>query len=150
MSKLHQKGSEAVANLSNLFLRTALVFLGTGVSMGIFMSLSQDFTIRPVHVHVNLLGWVGFFLYALFYRHFPHVAATRLSWTHFWTAVMGLPAMMAGLTFVVLGHMGLGLPLLLGGEFVTVISIALFIYIGFTATKAEPVPVHHESLAPAE
>lgn len=118
--------------------------------MGIFMSLSQDFTIRPVHVHVNLLGWVGFFLYALFYRHFPHVAATRLAWTHFWTAVIGLPAMMAGLTLVVLGHVGLGLPLLLGGEFVTVISVALFIHIGFMATKAELVPAHRESLAPAE
>jgi len=139
-----------VANVSNLFLRTALVFLGTGVAMGIFMSLSQDFTIRPVHVHVNLLGWVGFFLYALFYRHFPHVAATRLSWAHFWTAVIGLPAMMAGLALVVLGHMGLGLPLLLGGEFVTVISVAVFIYIGFAATKAEPAPTHREVFAPAE
>jgi hypothetical protein len=150
VSKSHQKGLEAVANLSNLFLRAALVFLGTGVAMGIFLSLSQDFTIRPVHVHVNLLGWVGFFLYALFYRHFPHVAATRLSWTHFWTAVIGLPAMMAGLTLVVIGHMGLGLPLLLSGEFVTVISVALFIHIGFAATKAEPIPASPESLAPAE
>ncbi len=139
-----------MTNLSNLCLRTTLVFLGTGVAMGIFMSLSQDFTIRPVHVHVNLLGWVGFFLYALFYRHFPQIAATRLSWIHFWTAVTGLPAMMAGLALVVLGHMGLGLPLLLGGEFVTVISVALFICIGFMATKAEPVSAHRESLAPAE
>ncbi|WP_052002786.1 hypothetical protein [Microvirga sp. BSC39] len=139
-----------MTNLSNLFLRTALLFLGAGIAMGIFMSLSQDFTIRPVHVHVNLLGWVGFFLYALFYRHFPHVAATRLSWTHFGTAVIGLPAMMAGLTLVVLGHMDLGLPLLLGGEFVTVISVAVFIYIGFAATKAEPAPTHREVVAPAE
>ncbi|MBO1909526.1 hypothetical protein J4G37_32495 [Microvirga sp. 3-52] len=139
-----------MANLSNLFLRTALLFLGTGVAMGIFMSLSQDFTIRPVHVHVNLLGWVGFFLYALFYRHFPHVAATRLPWIHFWTSVIGLPAMMAGLTLVVLGHMSLGLPLLLGGELVTVISVALFIHIGFMATKAEPASPHRESFAPAE
>lgn len=118
--------------------------------MGTFMSLSQDFTIRPVHVHVNLLGWVGFFLYALFYRHFPRAAATQLSWIHFWTAVTGLPTMMAGLALVVLGHMGLGLPLLLGGEFMTVISVGLFIYIGFMATKAEPAPAHRESLAPAE
>ncbi|QRM29949.1 hypothetical protein [Microvirga sp. VF16] len=137
-------------NLSNLFLRAALVFLGTGVSMGIFMSLSQDFTVRPVHVHVNLLGWVGFFLYASFYRFFPHTAGTRLSWTHFWTAVIGLPAMMVGLTLVVFGHMDLGLPLLLGGEFVTVISVALFIYIGFMATKADLVQTHRESFVPAE
>jgi len=81
---------------------------------------------------------------------FPHVAATRLSWIHFWIAVIGLPAMMAGLTLVVLGHMGLALPLLLGGEFVTVISVALFICISFMATKAEPDPAHRESLAPAE
>lgn len=139
-----------MANLSNLFLRTVLVFLGTGVVMGTFMSLSQDFTIRPVHVHVNLLGWVGFFLYALFYRHFPYVAATRLSWTHFLTAVIGLPAMMAGLALDMLGHTGLGLALLLGGEFVTVISVAVFIYIGFAATKAEPVPTHRQVFAPAE
>ena len=25
--------------------------------MGLMMGASQDFTLRPVHVHVNLLGW---------------------------------------------------------------------------------------------
>jgi len=139
-----------VPKLSNVFFRAALVFLGAGVAMGLVMSLSQDFTIRPVHVHVNLLGWVGFSLYALFYHQFPHVAANRLSWIHFWTAVTGLPSMMAGLTLVVFGHMSLGLPLLLGGEFLTVVSVALFIYIGFMATKSDEAPVHRESLAPAE
>jgi len=137
-------------NLTNQFFRAALIFLGIGVLMGTFMSLSQDFTIRPVHVHVNLLGWVGFFLYALFYRHFPHAAGTRLSLAHFWTAIIGLPAMMLGLTLVVFGYMGWGLPLLLAGELVTVTSVALFIYIGFMATRSDLLQKHGESFAPAE
>jgi hypothetical protein len=39
-----------------------------GMTMGIVMGLKQDFQFVPVHVHLNLLGWVGLMLYGLYYR----------------------------------------------------------------------------------
>ncbi len=38
------------------FICAALAGL-TGVSLGIWMGLARDFTLAPVHAHVNLLGW---------------------------------------------------------------------------------------------
>ncbi len=138
-----------MSNISNLFLRGALVFFATGVGMGVFMSMSQDFSIRPVHVHVNLLGWVAFFLFAVFYRMFPEAGETKLAKAHFWSAVTGLPPMMLGLWLVINGVTGIGLPLLLGGELLTVISVALFVIVGFRAT-ASRAAAEGTRLQPAE
>jgi cbb3-type cytochrome oxidase subunit 1 len=134
--------------LSNLFLRGALIFFGTGVTLGVMMSVSQDFALRPVHVHVNLLGWVGFFIYAAFYRLMPSAAESRLAWAHFYTAAIGTPVMLLGLWLVVVMGTTAGLPLLLGGEALTVLSVALFITVGFRATASRNVP--RVSALPAE
>lgn len=123
--------SEALANLC---FRAALTFFGIGVAMGTFMSLTHDFTIRPVHVHVNLIGFVGFFIYGAFYRFFPASAATRLARAQVVCALVGLPPMMTGLALLVFGQESLGIPLLLGGEAVTVASVVMFLIVGFRAT----------------
>jgi hypothetical protein len=136
-------------NLANLFFRAAFVFFAIGVSMGVFMGMTHDFTLRPVHVHVNLLGWVSFFLYAAFYKLFPAAAATRLAKAHFWTALVGLPPMMAGLAVMVHGNEATGVPLLLAGQAVVVASIVIFIIIGFRAT-ARTAPVTAARMQPAE
>ena len=129
-----------MSDLANSFFRAAFVFFGLAVSLGVFMSLSHDFTIRPVHVHLNLLGWVCFFLYGAFYKLFPQAAASKLARAHFWSVIVGLPPMMLGLALVVHGQTAAGLPLLLGGELLVVASVALFITIGFRATARPRVP----------
>jgi hypothetical protein len=40
-----------------VWLKLSVVYLIIGISMGIAMGASQNFTLRPVHAHVNLLGW---------------------------------------------------------------------------------------------
>ena len=37
----------------------AAVFALTGMSLGIAMGMREDFTLAPVHAHINLLGWVS-------------------------------------------------------------------------------------------
>ena len=49
-------------NLSNTFLRVAVVFSLIGVGMGYVMGATQNFAGAPVHAHINLLGWVSMFL----------------------------------------------------------------------------------------
>ena len=50
-----------------------------GMSLGIFMGMSRDFTLAPVHAHINLLGWVTLALYGLYHRGVAR-ADNRLAW----------------------------------------------------------------------
>jgi hypothetical protein len=126
--------------LSNRFFRAAFVFFAVGIGLGVTMSLTHDFTLRPVHVHVNLIGWVGFFLYGAFYRLFPQMAETKLALSHYWSALVGLPPMLIGLGLIVTGTPEIGGPMLMAGEAITVVSVALFLVAGFKATRAAETP----------
>jgi hypothetical protein len=133
--------------MTNLLFRAAFVHLAIGIALGVYMSLSFDFRLRPVHVHVNLLGWVCLFLFAAFYMLFPAAQASRLARLQAWLAIAAVPPMMVGLALVVLGHEMPGVPLLLLGEALFVGAAALFVVIGFRATAV--VPARRLSALPA-
>ena len=71
-------------NMSNWFLRLAVLYLIAGVSLGLFMAASHDHSMYPAHAHINLLGWVSLSLFGLFYRAFPAATETMLAKLHFW------------------------------------------------------------------
>jgi hypothetical protein len=138
-------------NLSNLCFRAAFLFFAVGVSMGLAMSVTQDFLLRPVHVHVNLLGWVNFALYGAVYRFFPEVAVLRAAKIQVASAILGLPVMMTGLALVLFGVSNPGLLLLFAGEFLTAVGVAVFVVLGFIATRSEAKLVQRSEYAvPAE
>ena len=85
--------------MGNRFLRISVIYFLAGIAIGIVMAASQDFTLRPVHAHVNLLGWVSLMLFGLYYRSVPAAAATRLAKVHFWLYNLALPVQMVMLTF---------------------------------------------------
>lgn len=60
------------------FLLLAAISLVVGVLLGIYMGLSKDFTLMPVHAHTNLLGWASLALFGLAYRAYPSLG---MSWT---------------------------------------------------------------------
>ena len=107
------------------WIAIALVYFVAAVSLGIFMAASEDFRLRGLHVHLNLLGWVSMTLFGVVYRLFPQVAATRLAALHFWSYQLALPPMMAGLAGLLLGHAVLT-PLVAVGSAVIGISILVF------------------------
>jgi hypothetical protein len=76
-----------VPNISNWFLRLAVLYLIAGIGLGLFMAASNDHSMKPVHAHLNLLGWVTLTLFGLFYRVVPAAAATTLAKVHFWLYV---------------------------------------------------------------
>ena len=86
------------------FLKIAAVYLAIGVSMGLAMGILQDFSLHPVHAHVNLLGWATMALAGLIYVQFPQAAQTRLAKIHFWIHNLALPVMMVALAFLLKGH----------------------------------------------
>jgi len=85
------------------FLKIAAVYLTIGISMGLAMGITQNFTLHAVHAHINLLGWATMALAGLIYVQFPHAAETRLAKIHFWLHNLALPVMMVSLALLISG-----------------------------------------------
>lgn len=123
--------------MSNIFLRLSVLFVVLGVALGYYMGATHDFTVSPVHAHINLLGWVSMFLYGLFYRAFPEAAQGWLPKAHLTLAALGLPVMMIGLTVAVLqikSLLALSQILLIAGPTLVVLGMVAWAVIVFRAT----------------
>jgi len=96
-----------------------------GMSLGIFMGAREDFTLAPVHAHLNLLGWVSMFLYGLYYRGETR-APGRLAWLQVAVAAAGFPAMTGGLAILLTGGGAIAYTLVMLGSILTIGSMALF------------------------
>ena len=108
-----------------IWLKLAVLYLVIGVAMGIGMGATENFTLRPVHAHVNLLGWVTLALAGLIYTLFPHAAQSRLARIHFWLQNLATPVMLVALAALVFGHRG-AIPILATAEIVTAVGILAF------------------------
>src|SRR5215217_1018064 len=64
---------------SSLSYRLAVLFVITGMAMGIGMAASQNHAIMPAHAHLNLLGWVSLFLFGIYYERRPALDQSRLA-----------------------------------------------------------------------
>jgi cbb3-type cytochrome oxidase subunit 1 len=93
--------------------------------MGIAMGASQNFTLRPVHAHVNLLGWTTMALAGLIYSVFPTAGESMLARVHFWLMNLALPVMMTALGLVLFGRMEV-VPVLVLGEITAALGVAAF------------------------
>ncbi len=80
-----------------IFIVTALLCLLVGEVLGIHMGISQDFTLVPAHVHLNLLGWVTLAAFGLMHRAYPALATSRMAAAQCVLAVIANIAMPAGL-----------------------------------------------------
>lgn len=106
-------------------IKISAVYFTIGVCLGLYMSISHSFTLTPVHVHINLLGWTALTLAGIIYHLFPQAAATKLAKTHFWLHNIGLPLMMISLIFVVYGH-NVWIPVTALGGTLVVIAVIVF------------------------
>ncbi|WP_243387850.1 cytochrome-c oxidase [Bacillus kexueae] len=106
-------------------IKISVVYFMIGVCLGLFMSMTHNFALSSVHVHINLLGWTALTLAGLIYHFFPETSDTGLAKAHFWLHNLGLPTMMIGLCFYVNGFESI-VPVIATGGLVTTISILLF------------------------
>jgi len=65
------------------FILLAGLCLMAGVYLGMWMGVNKDFTLAPVHAHLNLLGWASLALFGLTYSAYPEIGRTRLAAVHF-------------------------------------------------------------------
>jgi hypothetical protein len=108
-----------------IWLKLAVLYLILGISLGIAMGASQNFTLRPVHAHINLLGWTTMALAGLIYSVFPQAGASRLARVHFWLLNLALPVMMGALSMLLLGHVAVA-PVLAIAEIIGALAIVAF------------------------
>jgi hypothetical protein len=115
----------ALPRSTTVWFKLAVVYLITGIGLGIGMGASENFTLRPVHAHINLLGFTVLALAGLIYSVFPAAGASRLARIHFWLHNLALPVMMISLAMLLLGNAAF-VPSLVAGEFVAAAGVIVF------------------------
>jgi hypothetical protein len=108
-----------------IWLKLAVVYLLAGVSMGIAMGATRNFSLAPVHAHINLLGWATLALAGLVYSVFPVAGESRLARVHFWLINLAMPVMMVALSMLLLGNPGVA-PVLAASEIAGALGIVAF------------------------
>lgn len=113
------------SNVGAIWLKLAVLYLIVGVGLGIMMGASENFTMRPVHAHINLLGWATMALAGRIYSVYPQAGESRLAKAHFWLNNVSLPVMAISLAFVLTGERGV-IPVLAISEIVAAAGILVF------------------------
>jgi hypothetical protein len=125
-----------------IWIKLAVLYLVIGVAIGIGMGASQNFTLRPVHAHVNLLGWTTLAISGLIYTVFPQTGTTILARVHFWLLNLALPLMMGSLAYVLLTGDTKILPALVISEIsaaVAILAMTANIFLNLQNRKMESV-----------
>lgn len=128
-------GSAAIR--SDWFLRLAVLYLIAGVSLGLYMAGSHDHGMRPVHAHLNLLGWVSLALFGLFYRAWPQAARSPWAFAHFWLYLPAHFVQMILLAALFRGHAEVERPLAIASALVGA-GILCFAVVVWTTLRARP------------
>lgn len=106
--------------------------------MGGHMAGSYDYSFRPIHAHVLVVGWLSLFSWAVYYRVFQPMAR-RLSALHVYTAIIGTTGLTGGMALNVFQVVPRGVYLIvyIGGGVTLLISFMLFFLLTLTSHKNE-------------
>lgn len=125
------------------FIKCALVYLVLAALLGMHMaSSSAGYYLRPVHTHLNLLGWMSMIVYGVAYHILPRFSGNplwseRMSLWHLWLANIGLIGMSLGWVLPIYSASA-GFYVLSVFSVVEGVSIALFAINMFKTIKAMP------------
>ncbi len=126
---------------------TAAVAALTGMSLGIWMGMHEDFTLSPVHAHINLLGWVTLTLYGLYHRGIERTC-NGLAWVQVGAAASGMPLMTGGLA-AYLAAGAHSAPFIIGGSLLVALGMALFLAVLVSDLRRTRRPAGPALAAPA-
>jgi hypothetical protein len=116
--------------VSELFFKSAILFLIVGIGIGIHMAISQNHNVVGAHAHINLLGWVTSAIFGGYYALNPAKASGRLPIVHFGIYIAGVVVMVVGLYFLLLGNAGME-PVVAVGSLVTLAGVLVFAVVVF-------------------
>jgi uncharacterized membrane protein YtjA (UPF0391 family) len=93
---------------TRIWYRLALLYFVIGTGLGVYMGMSEDHTLFPVHAHLNLLGWASLALTGFLYERFPAASASIWCRVHFWLYNLALPVAMIALVLLFKGNAAFG------------------------------------------
>jgi hypothetical protein len=118
----------AMVVLPSICFKLASLTALIGVSLGIYMGIFQDHQLAPVHVHLNLIGWVSLFLFGMFYK--SHTAAIGIAAVaQVALSAVGYVVMLTGLAGLILSSSAVFFPLAVSGSLLVWLGFALFFVI---------------------
>jgi hypothetical protein len=105
------------------FIAIGALWLLVGMVLGIAMGGSNNFTLAPLHAHINLIGFVCHSVFGMAYRQWPGLKSSALAPYQFWIFIIATPVTLLGLYFTLTG--GPEIPTIVGSIGV-LIGAALF------------------------
>lgn len=111
--------------VSYAFFIVAFVCGICGMVMGMVMGATENFTLMPVHAHLNLLGWVSLAIMGGFYALAGARASNRLAWLNLAVSTFGILFCIPSLALLLLGNKAV-VPFLINGEVSLVSGMLLF------------------------
>lgn len=121
--------------VSNLFFKTAVVWLILGISAGLQMAISGDHGAFPAHAHINLLGWVTSAIFGGYYALNPAKAARKIAMVHYGLYNVGLVVMLPGLYLMLHGGQTALEPVVAGGSLIVAAAVLLFAFVVFSSAS---------------
>jgi hypothetical protein len=79
------------------FMLSGIFFVIIGMLLGIWMGTNENFTLAPLHAHLNLVGWASMMLFGLYYRSDATAAGRPLAGWHWVVAVLGMLLFIPGI-----------------------------------------------------
>ncbi|MBM1219661.1 hypothetical protein JQU17_05580 [Ponticoccus sp. SC2-23] len=110
------------------FFALGAISVTLGMVWGIQMSATHDHTLSPAHAHLNLVGWVTFAIFGMYYHLVPEAAQSPIAKIHFGLAVLGLAALVPG---IVLAINETTETLAIIGSFLTLAAMLVFLFTVF-------------------
>lgn len=92
-------------NISRNYLVIGSLYLIVGIILGMYMGGKQEFTLAPVHAHINLLGFTLMTVFGIAYRVMPQLAGNSLAKVHFWLHQIGGLVLLIGLFLLMSGNL---------------------------------------------
>ena len=109
------------------YIIVGLIWLLIGTVFGAWLGATQHMNFAESHAHLNLLGFVVSTLFGLIYWAYPKLANSKLALWQFITYEVGIVILLLGKVMV--DADGTATPLLSIGSSVTIIGVALMLYL---------------------
>jgi hypothetical protein len=135
------------------FFAVAPIYVLIGMSFGVYMGATMDFSLAPAHAHLNLIGWVTMALYGTFYA-LAREASQLLARITFWLNNVGICIMFPSLAMVLKfgDQSSFILPLIIS-EFLALgamLCFAISVWQVVLKSRSEPLSIGVGTRVPAE
>ena len=108
-----------------LFFGLAVLCATGGMVWGLIMAASGDHTLLSAHAHLNLVGWVSFAIFGVFYKLVPKASEGMLAMVHFGLSAIAIVIFVPGIAMAVSGQ---GETLAKIGSVLVILTMLMFVY----------------------